>query len=126
MTFRDIYLKKINRSCDQMELLLTTINGLVRRRERAREVHTGILLELRITAMKAAYDQFHNYTQMKIDQLSTLDAFIPAPTETNVFVVAADGSASGTRCDGVASRELKTCRGKVGEDCAGYGGCGGD
>ena len=66
----DLKADLINRSCDQMGLLISTINSLEVRISRATQVHTRSLLNARIQVLQAVYNKLYCYTAQKAHQIA--------------------------------------------------------
>ena len=66
----DVKADLINRSCDQMGLLLSTIDSLEIRKSKATQVHTRSLLTSRIQILQAVYDTLYFYTAKKAHQIA--------------------------------------------------------
>lgn len=60
----------INRSCDQLSLLLATIESLEVRKTRATQIHTKSLLVARIQVLQAVYDKVYFYAAQTAKQIA--------------------------------------------------------
>ena len=70
VTQSDVIADHINRSCDQMAVLLASINDIEVCLFKASQVHTRCLLGIRLQILQNVYDKFYLYTAHKAQQLA--------------------------------------------------------